>query len=449
LFDAMSIINFLHGLLPIGTIHENEGTWDLLPPLRSKRHGCAATAIRDNTIVVMGGHNGNTEMESVDVYTYENGTWTVQVGTPMKTRRLGSVAATLKSDEAAASSECIVVVGGHNGRVLDSAERYHPRLDMWTESQRFPSHGIFNAAAVAIKDRLYVIGGHTGRNSTNEMHVFDANFCTWTAAPAMQENRFHLGAAVLGKYIYVIGGENDSGALRTMERYDTESRTWTTLPPMFSKRKGCVAAGVGEEIYVFGGHDGYQVLTSCERYNTVTQSWCPIPSMKLKRFGSAIASLGRNIFVIGGFDGRNPMDSVEVFTVPSHTETTVTQLTTDHGDNFTSEEETPEDGNSTMNSGTKRQTLNGEEGPPDELQCPITGDVMVDPVVASDGYSYEREAIEEWFRRFPRSSMPRSPSTNGSIERKLFPNHNLKSLCRQYADSNFVDKQISGESNIN
>ena len=34
---------------------------------------------------------------------------------------------------------------------------------------------------------------------------------------------------------------------------------------------------------------------------------------------------------------------------------------------------------------------------PREFECSITLEVMVDPVVAADGYTYEREAIEKWF----------------------------------------------------
>ena len=31
-----------------------------------------------------------------------------------------------------------------------------------------------------------------------------------------------------------------------------------------------------------------------------------------------------------------------------------------------------------------------------DLRCPITLEVMRDPVLASDGHSYERDAIERW-----------------------------------------------------
>ena len=35
---------------------------------------------------------------------------------------------------------------------------------------------------------------------------------------------------------------------------------------------------------------------------------------------------------------------------------------------------------------------------PPDLTCPITRQLFVDPVMAADGFSYERDAIEKWFR---------------------------------------------------
>jgi len=36
---------------------------------------------------------------------------------------------------------------------------------------------------------------------------------------------------------------------------------------------------------------------------------------------------------------------------------------------------------------------------PNEFLCPITHELMIDPVCASDGYTYERKAIEEWLTK--------------------------------------------------
>ncbi len=41
---------------------------------------------------------------------------------------------------------------------------------------------------------------------------------------------------------------------------------------------------------------------------------------------------------------------------------------------------------------------------PEEYYCPITREVMEDPVIASDGHSYERSAIEDWLSGTNRTS---------------------------------------------
>jgi hypothetical protein len=51
-------------------------------------------------------------------------------------------------------------------------------------------------------------------------------------------------------------------------------------------------------------------------------------------------------------------------------------------------------------------TVKDEEGEvclmsltPEELSCPITFKLMTDPVVAEDGQTYQRHAIEEWINK--------------------------------------------------
>ncbi|XP_030637031.1 WD repeat, SAM and U-box domain-containing protein 1 [Chanos chanos] len=67
-------------------------------------------------------------------------------------------------------------------------------------------------------------------------------------------------------------------------------------------------------------------------------------------------------------------------------------------------------------------------GVPEEYLCPITQDIMKDPVIAADGYSYEREAIESWINTKSRSS----PMTNLPLQTTLLtPNRTLKmAICR-------------------
>mmetsp|Transcript_6365 Transcript_6365/g.3599 ORF Transcript_6365/g.3599 Transcript_6365/m.3599 type:complete len:95 (+) Transcript_6365:49-333(+) len=41
--------------------------------------------------------------------------------------------------------------------------------------------------------------------------------------------------------------------------------------------------------------------------------------------------------------------------------------------------------------------------------CPITQQLMEDPVIDPEGISYERAAIEDWLRKDPTSPVTRSP----------------------------------------
>ena len=60
---------------------------------------------------------------------------------------------------------------------------------------------------------------------------------------------------------------------------------------------------------------------------------------------------------------------------------------------------------------------------PDDFICPITWEVMRDPVVASDGHSYERAAIEEVLS----TGNGLSPLTREVLRRDfLVPNRNLR-----------------------
>ncbi|KAL1426440.1 hypothetical protein MTO96_003440 [Rhipicephalus appendiculatus] len=66
---------------------------------------------------------------------------------------------------------------------------------------------------------------------------------------------------------------------------------------------------------------------------------------------------------------------------------------------------------------------------PEELFCPITQEPMRDPVVAADGYSYERTAIIRWLE----SGKDTSPMTNEPLEHTMvLPNRTLQLLIQKY-----------------
>lgn len=64
------------------------------------------------------------------------------------------------------------------------------------------------------------------------------------------------------------------------------------------------------------------------------------------------------------------------------------------------------------------------------FMCPITHDVLRDPVSTLDGYTYERQAIEEWFR-----TSSKSPVTGQILPTtQLIPNQSVRTLLRTLID---------------
>ncbi|KAL0891009.1 hypothetical protein Bca101_014992 [Brassica carinata] len=66
--------------------------------------------------------------------------------------------------------------------------------------------------------------------------------------------------------------------------------------------------------------------------------------------------------------------------------------------------------------------------PPNHFLCPLLKDVMNEPCVAADGYTYDRHAIEEWFEKHDTSPMTDSPIKN----KDLLPNYTLYTAIMEW-----------------
>ena len=69
---------------------------------------------------------------------------------------------------------------------------------------------------------------------------------------------------------------------------------------------------------------------------------------------------------------------------------------------------------------------------PSQYLCPITGEIMEDPVTTADGHAYERAAIAQWLQ-----AHDTSPVTNAQLpHRKLAPAHALRQLIEEFVATN-------------
>ena len=75
---------------------------------------------------------------------------------------------------------------------------------------------------------------------------------------------------------------------------------------------------------------------------------------------------------------------------------------------------------------------------PKDFMCSITHSVMIDPVITSNGETYERYAIQKWFR----TNNDKDPLTNKRLKnKKLRPNLVLSRLIRAYVENDNTRKK--------
>jgi hypothetical protein len=77
---------------------------------------------------------------------------------------------------------------------------------------------------------------------------------------------------------------------------------------------------------------------------------------------------------------------------------------------------------------------------PQEFKCPITLEIMEDPVILSDGQTFERSAITQWFQ----SNGYSSPITRQRVSHQLIPNYALKNRIQDWMEGFNQDMEGGG-----
>eukprot|EP00249_Psilotum_nudum_P017097 c26156_g3_i1 orf=722-1936(-) len=81
--------------------------------------------------------------------------------------------------------------------------------------------------------------------------------------------------------------------------------------------------------------------------------------------------------------------------------------------------------------------------PPEDFRCPISLELMSDPVILATGQTYDRLSIQRWLDAGHRTC----PKTKQFLtDIKLIPNYALRSLIYQWAQTNGVDLKKPAES---
>jgi N-acetylneuraminic acid mutarotase len=147
-------------------------TWTSKIPMPTARHH-AASAVADGKLYVIGGRivgiSATVNINANEMYDPNKNSWVISSSLePMPSKRSGIAAASLSD-----SSSFYVFGGEEPSKTFNNNEKYDPKSNKWTIETPMPTarHGL---AAVAIDDKIYVIGGgpQPGFSVTNANEIF-------------------------------------------------------------------------------------------------------------------------------------------------------------------------------------------------------------------------------------------------------------------------------------
>ena len=269
---------------------------------------------REPKVVIAGGRSEKGMLNSVEMFSLTNGTWTPLK--QMKECRRGA--------SAVVYNDHIFVTGGRagDGNYLKSIEKLSlnaVQVDISTpwENVLVELPGpLSHYCSVVYNGQLIVIGGYDDKyeysNSIIEISLAPPYTCKRVGTMSLRRG-FH-GVAIFGDKILIVGG--GYLGMRSVIMYDIIKKECQELAPL--PYPVCDMATVrwdDDNVMIMGGADSNnQPLNKVLMYNIKTQKSHELPDMKYRRRGCVAAVVRDTVIVMGGNDERGTaLKTVEGF----------------------------------------------------------------------------------------------------------------------------------------
>ena len=267
------------------------------------------------TIIVAGGWNQRGKLNSVEMFSLGNRTWTQLQ--PMIKQRTGASSVVYNNQ--------LFVIGGRESKTMEKlslnavhVDQFQPWENIHTELPGW----LYRHCTVIYNGRLIVIGGCDEdklaySNSITEISLVPPY--TSKQIATMPNSRCSHGVAIFGDKILIVGGGTSMfiiSTLRSVVMYDITKNEFQELAPLPYPVRGMATVKWSDDnVMIMGGLDsGNQTLNKVLMYNIKTHKSHELPNMKYKRKGCVAAVVRDTVIVMGGRDERgNDLKSVEGF----------------------------------------------------------------------------------------------------------------------------------------
>jgi Kelch motif len=259
--------------------------WRFTTPMANRRSYVAASKL-GGRIYVAGGMVGDSgrHLDRFQVFDPARTTWTTLPRLPEPVR----------AGAGAALQGAVFVLGGTTptggGRQVYS---YEPGLRRWSRGDPLP-RVLYNHAAVATGDRIYVLGGYDTRGKElRTVYWAGPHVRGWRTAPPLPRPMHAFGAVVFRGEIWVLGGRRGEERLRDVWIFDLAKNRWRRGPTMPKPMELLGATVVGDQIHAVWEHT-YQI------YDASEGRWHQGPAPLVARHALSLFAIGGSLYAVGG-----------------------------------------------------------------------------------------------------------------------------------------------------
>jgi N-acetylneuraminic acid mutarotase len=248
------------------------GTWQGLPAELALGRTDYCAPYVGGKFYVIGGQNGGVAVNTVQEV---DARWGGVVDkAPMPTARMCAAAAV--------ANDKIYVMGGQinatSGETV-ALEVYDIATNVWDTLEPMPV-AVTRAAAATVGGLVYLAGGYP--SSGFSLWEYDPPKGTWLERAGMPTARWRPAAVAMEGLLVVAGGMDPSSgyAVPAVEQYNPAGNLWTPMAPMLSPRMDAQAACADARILACGGSpdNGTGATSATELYHSGAGSWRPRPN---------------------------------------------------------------------------------------------------------------------------------------------------------------------------
>ncbi|MBQ2967941.1 MAG: S8 family serine peptidase [Clostridia bacterium] len=251
-------------------VYTNE--WTSKTPMSSSRAN-HASAVVGSKLYVFGGMNSTGVLTGAEAYNSKTDQWEVLEAVPV-----GITGAT-----AVAAGNNIYLFGGVvNGDYVKTIYEYNISDDSWSVKGNLPAPVGFMAGALAKDGKVYLFGGCNNEKCLKQVLCYDPEENTTTVVGNMPEPKRNAYALAMQDKIYVVGGQNDvlvdgedrviknsTSSAQSMSNsafeYDIVNNSWSSLLDLDVYASGAATVYYQNELYYLGGWMG-EILDQTASY---------------------------------------------------------------------------------------------------------------------------------------------------------------------------------------